>query len=132
MNDDEARTLYERFMQLQEQAQALEQHMQNMQEQLRNLEKTKETVTHLQTLTQPTQTWVPMAPGAYVKAQLQPADTILLNVGASIAVEKEPAAVIQTLDEHAKVLHELQEAALQELQEILAEIETIRNQVATE
>lgn len=132
MKDEHAQALYAQFVQLQEQAQALEEHMQSMHEQLHNIEKTKETLDELQQLSTPQQSWVPIAPGAYAKAQLQPADTILINVGANVAVEKKPDEVLATLEEHKRVLEELSDAAMQELKQIYADVDKIRKQVEKE
>ena len=131
MDETKAQELYARFMELQEQVKNLEDHFQGMQEQLRNIEKTRETILELEKLDGEKETWIPIAPGAYSKATVNPVRTILLHIGANIAVEKEPAEVMKTLNDHKAVLEELSEATIKEIQEVLAEVETIKQTVET-
>jgi prefoldin alpha subunit len=130
VNEEKAKELYERFLQLQQHTSELEHHFQGMQEQLRSIAQTKEALAQLQALTEPTQTWIPIAPGAYVKGTVDPASSVLLHLGSSAAVEKAPESVIATLDEHQKVLEELSEGAVQELKSAHDELEQIKKQVA--
>jgi prefoldin alpha subunit len=130
VDEQRSQALYSEFMQLQEQSGALEQHLQGMTEQLRNIAQTKETINQLGELKTPVEAWVPIAPGAFIKATTPPPQHVLLNVGAGVAVEKTPSEVLETLDGHVKVLEELQSAALEELQRIIARIEEIKAEVA--
>ncbi len=129
MNDEEAQQLYGAFVELQQQAQTLNEHLEQMQEQRANIEQTRKTITELQTIKEPTQGWIPIAPGAYVKETTEPVKTVLLNIGAGVAVEKEPADVLATLEEHAKVIDELTDAAVAELKETIAKIDEIKTRV---
>ncbi len=129
MEDERAQELYAKFMQLQQQVQELKGHFEMMQHQLQEIEKTRETITTLSELTTSTETWVPIAPGAYVRATLSAPKTVLINVGANIAVEKKPDDVASTLSDHSGVLEELSDAALAELKQSLAELDRIRAEV---
>ena len=129
MDEEKAQQMYGEFLQLQQEAETLNEHFRAMQEQLATIEKTRQTMKDLQTLQKPSESWVSIAPGAYVKAITQPLGPVLLNIGANVAVEKTPEQVLHTLDEHAKVLNELSDAAIKELQATLERIETIKNAV---
>ena len=129
MKEEEAQKMYFEFLQLQEQAEQLQQHIQTMQEQVRSINQTKHTVKQLQELKQPVESWMQIAPGAFVKATAKPVDSILLNIGSGAAVEKTPEQVLQTLEEHSKTLDELTSAAYKELEEIVAKIESIKDNV---
>lgn len=129
ISEDEAKKLYERMMELETGAQATNEQLQALHEQLQHLKQTITTVKELQALTEPKETWVPIAPGAYIKATVHPAASVLLAVGAGTAVEKNPAAVLETLEGHVATLEELADGALQELKESHAEMERIRDLV---
>ena len=129
MSEDDAKKLYERMMELETSSHATNEQLQAMHEQLQHLKQTITVLTELQTLTEPKETWIPIAPGAYVKGTVSPAATVLLSVGAGTAVEKNPAEVLKTLAEHVTTLEELADGALAELKEAHTEMETIKERV---
>lgn len=129
LNEEEAKKLYERMMELETSSQATNEQLQALHEQLQHLKQTITVITELQTMTEPKETWIPIAPGAYVKGSVNPAATVMLAVGAGTAVEKKPEDVMKTLTEHVATLEELANGALAELKEAHAEMEQIKERV---
>lgn len=127
--EDEAKKLYERMVELEAGAHATNEQLQALHEQLQHLKQTITTVEELQALTEPKETWVPIAPGAYIKATVHPASTVMLAVGAGTAVEKKPEDVLETLKGHVATLEELADGAIQELKDSHAEMERIKERV---
>lgn len=132
MKEEAAKELYEEFVQLQTQAEQIQQHFQAIQQQLQAIQQTKQTIAALQDVKEPVESWIAVAPGAYAKATIKPADTMLLNIGANTAVEKKPEDVLSTLDEHQRTLESLGDEALKEFKEIMTAIDKIKHQVGAD
>lgn len=130
MSEEEAQKLYGRMVELQERARELDEHLRGVQEQLRALNQTKEAIAHLEKLPTEKETWIPIAPGAYVRGTIKPATSVLLSVGSQVAVEKDPAAVAETLGRHEELLSGVGDQAISELKDVLSEMDTIRDQVS--
>jgi prefoldin alpha subunit len=129
VNDEEAQKAYFEFMELQQQAENLQQHIQQVQEQIRNIHQTRQTISELQKIEASVESWMHIAPGAFIKATAKPVDTILLNIGAGVAVEKKPEQVLETLLQHEVTLEEILASATKEFQETLTKLESIRKKV---
>lgn len=129
MNEEDAKKLYERMMELETASHATNEQLQAIHEQLSHLKQTVTVLTELKDLTEPKETWIPIAPGAYIKGTVNPAATVLLSVGAGTAVEKKPEEVLKTLTEHVATLEELADGALTELKEAHTEMESIKVRV---
>ena len=96
---------------------------------MHTLSQTRDAITQLQKLPEATQTWIPIAPGAFVRGTVSPAATVLLAVGAGVAVEKSPEAIMTTLEGHEEALTSVADQALSELKEVFAEMDTIKSKV---
>jgi prefoldin alpha subunit len=129
MDEAAAQQLYEKMVALEEKSRALDQHLRGIQDQLQTLAQTRDTIKELQALPTATETWIPIAPGAYVRGTVSPAATVLLAVGAGVAVEKSPEAVMATLQGHEDALTDVADDALGELKEVFAEMDVIKAQV---
>jgi prefoldin alpha subunit len=105
--------------------------LRGVQEQLRALSQTKEALSELEALPSDKETWIPIAPGAYVRGTVKPAASVLLSVGSQVAVEKTPAEVRATLDGHETMLSGVGDEAITELKDVLAEMDVIREQVSS-
>jgi prefoldin alpha subunit len=131
IDDATAKKLYERMVELQERSRELDEHLRGVQEQLRALEESRAAIQELERLPQAQETWIPVAPGAYVKGTIAPAASVLLSVGANVAVEKSPAAVLETLTGHEHTLEDIGDKVITELKDVLAELDTLRELVTT-
>lgn len=129
MDDQQAEELYKRFTTLQGEATELKEHFERLQEQLQNIARTREALKTLQQLEGSTEAWISIAPGAYVPGKVDKPQTVLLNIGADIAVEKRPEEVERTLVEHELQLEQLSEHTLTRLREALDKLEAIREEV---
>jgi prefoldin alpha subunit len=129
LGEEEAKTLYERMVTLEGEAEAHNQQLQAIQEQLRTVRQTIATIEELSSSTRPRETWIPIAPGAFVKGIVEPAQSVLLAVGAGAAVEKPYADVLVTLREHETTLNELAQGAVEELRVAHQAMERIKERV---
>lgn len=129
MDDQEAQKLYFEFMEMQQQVENLQRHIQQIQEQIRNIHGTRETIKELQRIEAPTESWMQIAPGAFIQATAKPIETILLNIGANVAVEKTPQQVLDTLKDHENTLDEILQAATTEFHETMDKLDAIRKKV---
>lgn len=129
MSEEDAAKLYAEFMQLTQQESQLDSHLNGIREQLAAIDQTIETIKAIANLNEKTETWMPIAPGAYAKATVEPKQPILLNIGASVAVEQEPSEVVKTLEGHRKILSELADAAVEELDALSIRAHEIRDLV---
>ncbi len=129
MDEGAAQQLYERMVTLEERARELDQHLRSIQDQLNTLAQTRDAIKELQELPKATETWIPIAPGAFVRGTISPASSVLLAVGASVAVEKSPEQVKATLQGHEDALSDVADQALSELKQVFADMDTIKAQV---
>lgn len=119
-NEKNSEEKYVQLQQLQQQVEQITDYVEKLQLQQRELDNSLDALTELQKTSMNTEILAPIANGIFLKAELKDNQTLVVNIGADITVEKTLPEVLKLLGEQKeKIIENISEAesVLQELQE---------------
>jgi prefoldin alpha subunit len=120
--------LYAELKELDTEIKNLNSQVEKVDDQLQDLNSSKLAVVKFMELSNGDEMRVPLTTGVYVKASLLDVTKIMINVGANIAVEKEPMEVAVILDGQIEELIEYRQTMVSEMKQLIARIEAIQSQ----
>lgn len=115
MNDDLQAKYYE-FQMLQEQLQKLQQQQQIVGRQIEELSKVQGALASAKDVKEGTEVLCPIGAGVTLKTKLETAETVVMNVGAGIAVEKRLVDAKVQVDQQIEEMQEIEQQIGEELQ----------------
>jgi prefoldin alpha subunit len=111
------------------QAQQIQMQMDILNQTIAATQITGETIESLKEMQEGQEILLPLGNLAFIKAKLMDSSKVMVNVGASVVVEKEIDAAKERLDQRLEDLSKSQMQLRQGLQQIMQRIEQIRNEV---
>jgi len=120
--------IYHELKELDEQIKGLNSHLEKVDEQLTELNSSKLILNKFSELKRGDELRVPLTNGIYIKASLMDTKKLLVNVGASVAVEKTPEQIIKILDSQLSELVEYREKIVNNMKKLIARVEEIQTQ----
>lgn len=111
------------MQELQQGIQTLQQQLQLLQQQKAELEQLTDTLTELKDTKAGHEVLVPFGSGIYIKAKVEDPHTVILNVGASVVVEKNIADTLELVARQSKELHTIEQSMQEELAHISQQLQ---------
>jgi prefoldin alpha subunit len=120
--------LYVELKDLDTQIKQLNAHIENIDEQIADLNSNKQTLNKFSELKPGAELRVPLSSGIYVKAELKDIKKVMVNVGASVTVEKTPEEVVVILDGQITELNSYRETLIAQIKQLIVRIEEIQKE----
>ena len=129
MNDEEAKEAYFEMRTLEQQMKQLSQQIAILENQIQEFENSQDAITGLKSKTGE-EILVPVSSGIFARAKLDNNDKFIVNVGASIAVEKSGDETIDVLKNQVNEMRQYREQMLKGMQLLEARAREIEKRVA--
>ena len=129
MNEQQKQELLAEFQQLVPKFKQLKKNLEHLDEKLQELKVTYAALEELEKQPEEVPLYAPVAQGLFVKARLENAKRVLVNVGANIAVEKSSAEAQTLIENQHTELKEVRDAMVQQIQQIQQRLEQIKQLV---
>ncbi|MBN2368793.1 prefoldin subunit alpha [Candidatus Woesearchaeota archaeon] len=120
--------LYMQLRELDEHIKNMNTHLEKIDEQIAELSSSKVIVSKFTELKKGDELKVPIASGVYITASLEDTKKLLVNVGASVTVEKTPVEVLTLLDSQLDELSTYRETLVGNMKELIKRIEVIQEE----
>ena len=126
MNQDgkimEYRILFQQLQKIQQNVQAVEQH-------LDELKKIQENLETLRTLKSNTETFIPLGSGLFLKGTIAETETLLMNVGSHICIEKKLPEAVEAVQKQAIEIEQLLTQLEEEATDVSTQLEHLRAEI---
>lgn len=129
MNKSDLQQQYQHFQLLQQQIEQLTEHLEFLHQQRQEVDNSIDAVQQLAHVNAPHEFLAPLANGIFVKGNITETQTLLVNVGAEVAVEKTIPQVAAMLAAQKKMIGQRAASADQQLQELTAQAMKIYREV---
>jgi prefoldin alpha subunit len=98
--------------------QFLQQQLEVLQHQLGELQQVRETIASVEGIQKDQEVLVPLGAGVYVRGNITPTEKVIMNVGATVVVEKSAKAAEKTVDDQIKQLETIGQQMNEELAQV--------------
>ena len=128
LNTERKQELYVELKELDEQIKKMNAHLEQIDSQMADMNSSRVVVAKFTDLKKGDELRVPLASGVYIKASLEDTDKLLVNIGAKVAVEKNPEEVIELLDSQIEELSGYRDTLIGNMKELIKRIEIIQKE----
>ena len=111
------------------QADQLQMQLEMINQMIMQLQITEETIGNLDKLQEGQEFLLPLGSFAFIKAKIMDTSNVIVNIGASIALEKTVAKAKEDFDQRLEEYNKAQMQLRQMMQQVMQQIQTIRNEI---
>ena len=128
MTEEIYREKYEQLQLLDQQIQHTQQQLERIDQQIAKLSELKRNLDQIKKSNGDEELFIPVGPGIFVRAQLQKSDSVLLNVGADVCVEKSFDETKTYIDSQIKDITSYRAQAIQLLEKLYIQAEGLEKE----
>ncbi|MDP3728834.1 MAG: prefoldin subunit alpha [bacterium] len=123
---------HQQMQELQQGLQGLQQQLQLLQQQKNELENLIDSLTELGSKKEGDAVLIPFGAGVFIKAKVETTETVILNVGANVVVEKSIVDTLALVAKQSKELHTIEQSMQEELAHMSQQLQFLQLSQASE